>query len=142
MTPLKSEYSLPGITAIAYLPCKQLQRHCDLKYLAKMPVQVFANPTPIRFKGTATCEMVSQYDRNGRKETTTLRFNSLSPIPTSLPVAFIVTDANGRSYLMGLNEPPYPVIKITKTTGAPNNEPSVLTHEITFTAQKALIPLG
>ena len=121
MTPLKNEYSLPGITAIAYLPCKQLQRHCDLKYLAKMPVQVFANPTPIRFKGTTTCEMVSQYDRNGRKETTTLRFISLSPIP---------------------NEPPYPVIKITKTTGAPNNEPSVLTHEITFTAQKALIPLG
>lgn len=142
MTTIKSESSLPGITAIAYLPCKLLQRHCDLKYLASVPVQVFANPTPINFKGMATCEMVSQYDNNGRIEKATLRFNTLTAIPTQVSIAFIVTDANKRSYLIGLNEPPFPVIKITKTTGAPDGDPSVLTHEITFTAQKALIPLG
>lgn len=134
--------SLPGIMAISYVPCNRVQRHSDLKCLASIPVQVFADATPILFKGVATCEMTSQYDKNGRKESVTLRFAALSAVPTNIPIAFIVKDVNRRSFLIGLNEPPHPVIKITKTTGTTNNEPSVLTHEITFTAQKALIPLA
>ena len=57
-----------------------------------MPVRVFTTPIPIILKGEATCATVSQYDKNGRTETTTLRFATLSPVPVNKHVAFIVTD--------------------------------------------------
>lgn len=135
-------YSLPGIMSIAYVPCNLLQKHSDLKFLASIPVQVFADVTPVSFKGVPTCENTSQYDNNGRNEKTTLRFNSLKPVPTLQPIAFIITDVNRRRFLLGLREAPYPVIKITHSTGTPNGDPAVYAHEITFTALKSLILLG
>ena len=143
--------SLPGILSVAYLPVDRVQRHCDLKCLSSIPVQVFTTPTQVPLKGPATCETVSRYDNNGRVETTTLRFRSLTttlrfrsldPIPTTHPLAFIVTDANRQSYLVGLHEPPYPIVRSTQTTGTPSGDPAVISHEVTFTALKALIPLG
>ena len=79
---------------------------------------------------------------NGRVETTTLRFRSLDAIPTTHPLAFIVTDVNRQSYLVGLHEPPYPIVRSTQTTGTPSGDPAVISYEVTFTALKALIPLG
>jgi hypothetical protein len=134
--------SLPGILSVAYLPVDRVQRHCDLKCLSSIPVQVFTTPTQVPLKGPATCETVSRYDNNGRVETTTLRFRSLEPVPTTHPLAFIVTDANRQSYLVGLHEPPYPIVRSTRTTGTPSGDPAVISHEVTFTALKALIPLG
>ena len=129
--------SLPGILSVAYLPVDRVQRHCDLKCLSSIPVQVFTTPTQVPLKGPATCETVSRYDNNGRVETTTLRFRSLDAIPTTHPLAFIVTDVNRQSYLVGLHEPPYPIVRSTHS-----GDPAVISHEVTFTALKALIPLG
>lgn len=134
--------SLPGILSIAYVSNEMIQRHCDLKCLASIPVQVFTTPTEVQLKGPATCEAVSRYDNNGRVETTTLRFRSLDALPTAHPLAFIVSDVNRQRYLIGLNEAPYPVIKSTQTTGTPGGDPAVITYEVTFTALKSLIPLG
>ena len=119
--------SLPGILSVTYLPVDRVQRHCDLKCLSSIPVQVFTTPTQVPLKGPATCETVSRYDNNGRVESTTLRFRSLDPIP---------------SYLVGLHEPPYPIVRSTQTTGTPSGDPAVISYEVTFTALKALIPLG
>jgi len=135
-------HALPGIMSVAYVPCESVQRHCDLKCLAKIPVQVFTTPTPIALKGQATCETVSQYDNNGRTEQTTLRFRSLTSLPTTRPLAFIVTDVNRRQFLIGLNEPPYPIIKSTRSIGTPSGDPAIIVHEVTFTALKSLILLG
>ena len=134
--------SLPGILSIAYMPVERVQRHSDLKCLSSIPVQVFTTPTQVQLKGPATCEMVSRYDNNGRVESTTLRFVSLEPVPTTHPLAFIVTDANRQRYLIGLYEPPYPIVKSTQSTGTPTGDPAVFSHEVTFTALKSLIPLG
>ena len=136
-----TEYALPGIKSIAYVPCELVQRNSDLKCLVSMPVRVFTTPTPINIKGEATCVTVSQYDNNGRNETTTLRFNALSPIPTNRHVAFIVTDVNDHPFLVGLREAPYPVIKISHSTGTPDGDPAVLSYEVTFKALKSLIPM-
>lgn len=139
---MKNCNSLPGIISISCLPCKLVQRNSDLKYLSGMPVQVFTTPIPIDFKGMPTCETISQYDNNGRNESTTLKFMALSPVPLREHLAFIVTDANRRSYLLGLHEAPYPIIKISHSTGTPDGDPAVYAHEITFKALKSLIPLG
>lgn len=137
-----SSQSLPGIMQVAYVPVERLQRHSDLKCLSRVPVEVFTTPTPIALKGEATCETVSQYDNNGRTEKTTLRFRTLDDIPTTRPVAFIVTGVNRQRYLVGLREAPYPVIKRTRTTGTPGGDPAVTSYEVAFVALKALIPLG
>ena len=134
--------SLPGIKSIMYVPCEAIQKHSDLKTLASLPVQVFADGTPISIKGAATCETISEYSNNGRIEKTTLRFNALYAIPTHYPLTFIITDVNRRQFLMGLHEPPFPTIKITQLTGTPGGDPAVFSHEITFTARKSLILLG
>lgn len=137
----KTEFALPGIKSIAYVPCDLLQRNSDLKCMASLPVRVFTTPIPMIIKGDATCSTVSQYDNNGRTEVTTLKFDSLSPVPLSQHIAFIVTDTNDHQFLVGLREAPYPVIKISHTTGTPSGDPAVLTYEVTFRAKKSLIPL-
>ena len=134
--------SLPGILSVAYVPSEMIQRHSDLKCLATIPVQVFTIPIQVPLKGPATCETVSRYDNNGRIETTTLRFRTLDALPTTHPLGFIVTDVNRQRFLIGLNEPPYPVIKSTQTTGTPGGDPAVIAYEVTFTALKSLILLG
>lgn len=137
----ETQHALPGIKSIAYVPCELVQRNCDLKCLASMPVRVFTTPIPIILKGEATCATVSQYNKNGRTETTTLRFATLSPVPINKHVAFIVTDTNDHPFLVGLHEAPYPVIKISHSTGTPDGDPAVLTYEVTFKALKSLIPM-
>lgn len=137
-----STQSLPGILSVAYVPSVLIQRHSDLKCLATIPVQVFTTPIEVPLKGPATCETVSRYDNNGRIETTTLRFRTLDALPTTHPLGFIVTDANRQRFLIGLNEPPYPIIKSTQTTGTPDGDPAVISYEVTFTALKSLILLG
>ena len=137
----KTDFALPGIKSIAYVPCELVQRNSDMKCLASLPVRVFTTPIPIIIKGDATCSTVSQYDNNGRYEVTTLRFDTLTPIPTHKHIAFIVTDTNDHSFLVGLKEAPYPVVKISHTTGTPSGDPAVLTYEVTFKALKSLIPL-
>lgn len=110
------------------------------KHLAGIPVGVFTDITPIAFCGVPTCEAVSTYNKNGRIEQTTLRFRTLDVLPTTRHVAFVVTDCNGQSYIIGQHEKPRPIVKVTHDTGTPNGDPAVATVEITLYAQKSLIP--
>lgn len=132
--------SLPSITKIAYLPCSELAPDIAFRYKIKMPVAVYAGTTPVRFFGTPTCEAVSEYENKGRVEEATLTFSTLDELPTAYPVAFVVTTANNRSYLIGAMERPFPVVKIESTTGAPAGDAAVNKVTVTFTAPKALVP--
>jgi len=132
--------SLPGIQAIGYVPSERLQREIMYKYLAGVSVGIFTDVTPIAFVGVPTCETVSTYNNNGRVEQTTLRFATLDDVPLYRHIAFVVTDCNGQSYLIGQHEKPRPIIKESGHTGTPTGDPAVRTYEVTLYAQKSLIP--
>lgn len=137
---MKITQSLPGIKFIGYVLADNLQREMMNKHLANLPVGIFTDITPIAFCGVPTCEAVSTYNNNGRIEQTTLRFKTLDDLPTYRHVAYVVTDCNNQSYIIGQREKPRPIVKITRDTGTPNGDPSVATVEITLYAQKSLIP--
>ena len=137
---MKATQSLPGIKFIGYVPSELLQREMMYKHLAGIPVGVFTDISPIAFCGVPTCEAVSTYNKNGRIEQTTLRFKTLDVLPTTRHVAFVVTDCNNQSYIIGQHEKPRPIVKVTRDTGTPNGDPAVATVEITLYAQKSLIP--
>ena len=137
---MKITQSLPGIKFIGHVPSELLQREMMYKHLAGIPVGVFTHITPIAFCGVPTCEAVSTYNKNGRIEQTTLRFKTLDVLPTTRHVAFVVTDCNNQSYIIGQHEKPRPIVKVTRDTGTPNGDPAVATVEITLFAQKSLIP--
>ena len=132
--------SLPSIVKIAYLPCSELSPDILLRHKVKLPVAVYAGTTPVKFYGTPTCEGVMEYENKGRVEHTTLNFSTLDELPTAYPIAFVVTTANGRSYLIGAMERPFPVVKIESTTGTPAGESAVSKVTVTFSASKSLIP--
>ena len=132
--------ALPSITKIAYLPCSELSPDIQLRYKVKMPVAVYAGTSPVKFFDAPTCEAVMEYENKGRVEHTTLKFSTLDELPTAYPVAFVVTTANGRSYLIGTMERPFPVVKIESTTGTPAGESAVNKVTVTFSSAKSLIP--
>ena len=132
--------SLPSITKIAYLPCSELSPDIVFRYKVKMPVAVYAGTTPITFYGTPSCDTVSEYENKGRLEKATLKFSTLDELPTAFPIAFVVTTANGRSYLIGAMERPFPVVKVEERTGVPGSEPAVKSVTITLSAHKSLVP--
>ena len=132
--------SLPGIKFIGYVPAENLQREIMYKHLAGLPVGIFTEVTPIAFVGVPTCEAVSTYNNNGRVEQATLRFRTLDDVPTNRHIAFVVTDCNNQSYVIGQHEKPRPIIKTTSTTGTPSGDPAVCSVEVTLYAQKSLIP--
>lgn len=137
---MKSTQSLPGIKFIGYVPADRLQREIMYKHLAGMAVGIFTDVTPIAFCGVPTCEAVSTYNKNGRVEQTTLRFNTLDDLPQTRHIAFVITDCNGKSYIIGQHEKPRPIVKVAQSTGTPNGDPAVLSVEVTLYAQKSLIP--
>lgn len=137
---MKLTTSLPGIKSVGYVPSERLQRQIMMKHLAGLPVGLYTAITPIEFCGVPTCDAVSNYNNNGRLEQTTLRFKTLGTIPTSSHIAFVVTDCNDQSYIIGQREKPRPIVKITRQTGTPNGDPAVQEVEVTLYAQKSLIP--
>ena len=137
---MMNSYSLPGIKSIGFVLAENLQREMMYKHLAGIPVGVFTDISPIAFCGVPTCEAVSTYNKNGRIEQTTLRFKTLDVPPSTRHVAFVVTDCNNQSYIIGQHEKPRPIVKVTRDTGTPNGDPAVATVEITLYAQKSLIP--
>lgn len=137
---MRQTQSLPGIKFIGHVPSVNLQREIMYKHLAGIPVGVFTDITPIAFCGVPTCGAESIYNNNGRIEQVTLRFKTLDALPLQRHVAYIVTDCNGQSYIIGQREKPRPIVKVTRDTGTPNGDPAVWTVEITLYAQKALIP--
>lgn len=132
--------SLPGIRSIGFVPAENLPREIMLKHLAGIPVGIFADITPISFIGVPTCEAASSYSKNGRVEQVTLRFRTLDELPVYRHIAFVLTDSNGQSYVIGQHERPRPIVKISQVTGTPDGEPAGCSVEVILYAQKALIP--
>ena len=129
--------SLPGIKAIAFLPCKLFPPNIVEKFLAGVPIGVFSTSTPIEHYGNASCEAESEYTGGTYYESTTLQFTTTDEIQQSQELAFVVTDVHDKSYLIGCKEAPYPVVDITTKV---DDETNISEVKVTFQRQKSLIP--
>ena len=129
--------SLPNITAIFYVPCASLIPNITEKNRAGLPVAIFPLPSVIEQYGNASCEAEQEYDNGGYSEKTVLQFNTTDDLSHYPPLAFVVTDADGQSYIIGTKEAPYPIMEITQTI---DKEVHVNTVKVTFTRPKSLVP--
>ena len=127
---------LPGIVSISYLPCANLTPNLMERYLCGLPVSISATKTAIALVGDAECTLDAEFECNSYIEECQLEFSTTDDIDNSVPIAFVVTDANGASYLIGVKEKPYPQVLIGKTI---DTESNVNTVKFTFKARKSLI---
>ena len=129
--------SLPGITSIATLPCLSVPLFAMEKAIAGIPVGIMVKPAPVTHYGKASCDTESEYDNGSYLEKVTLQFETTDRIDTSSPLAFVIHDANSRSFLIGCREAQFPVIEINKSN---DNERNISKVKVSFTRRKALIP--
>ena len=129
--------SLPGITAVAILPYSSVPLFAMEKAIAGIPVGIMAKPAYVTLYGIASYESESEYDNASYLEKVTLQFETTDSIDTSSPLAFVIHDANRRTFLIGCREAPFPVIEKNKSN---DNERNISKVKVSFTRRKALIP--
>lgn len=137
-----SAISLPGIYKIGYLECSKLSPQLTMKYIAGVPIAILTDLVNVIFSGEPTCEAVSDNDNNGRSEKTTLKFTTTQTIPCESPIAFVVECVNGKKYLIGAKERPFPTVKITTISGTASGNVSSYSVEISHSAIKSLLPVA
>lgn len=129
--------SLPSIRQVAYIPCELLSPYILYRYAAKLPVGIFSTPTSVQIFSDASCESESTFDKGDYIEKTELTFSTVDVIPEDRPLAFVVTDNNDQSYLIGLREDPFPAVEVTSSIAPDSNIRKV---KVIFTSKKSLIP--
>lgn len=129
--------SLHSVKSIGYLPCSLLPDDIILKHLSGMPVGVFNSATPIGLYGDASCEAASEHDNGSSLEKTTLQFTTTDEIPASQELAFVVEDVQGKTYVIGQKETPFPMVEIDTKVDSKEN---VKVVKVVFNARKSLIP--
>jgi hypothetical protein len=130
--------SLPGIQQVWYISRTGLPDDVVYRSVAGIPVSVIEQPISITMKGLAVCEVEQSYDNNSYIEKSKLTFLTLDEVPTDQHPAFVIETVDGDKYVIGAKERPYPTVKITRSTGQPDGDPSVRKYEVSFTAKKAL----
>ena len=130
--------SLPGIKNVWYVSHTELPDDVIYKAAVDMPITIPATTTEIALKGEATCELEESPDNNCYIEKVKLSFPTLDDVPTQDFPAFVIQTLDGSKYVIGAKERPYPAVKITRSTGRPDGDPSVRKCEVSFTAKKAL----
>ena len=108
---------LPGIINIYYVLASSLMASITQKALADAPVGVFADTFLIPHIGDAVCEMETQFDNNDTLEKVKLSFSTTSQLPAREHLAFVIQTVDGKQYLIGTADKPYPVIKVDDSTG-------------------------
>ena len=130
--------SLPGIKKVWYIPHTNLPDDVIYKAVVEIPITLPTTTTEITLKGEATCEVEQSPDNNCYIEKVKLSFPTLDDVPTQDFPAFVIQTIDGSKYVIGAKERPYPAVKITRSTGRPDGDPSVRKYEVSFTAKKAL----
>ncbi len=130
--------SLPGITKAWYIQRNYLPDDVVYRSVAGIPVTLQEQPISINLKGEAICEVEQSFDNNSYIEKSKLTFLTLDEVPTDQHPAFVIETVDGDKYVIGAKERPYPTVKITRSTGQPDGDPSVRKYEVSFTAKKAL----
>lgn len=132
--------TLPGIVKIHVARCTDIQPNVMLTSICGVTVALVLPVTQIRFYGTPVCKWEGSKLNGARQEKSTLEFSTAEQLPEGERLAFILTLASGKQYLIGTREPKYPVITYTETSGAPDGDAALRTYKITHIAQKSVLP--
>lgn len=130
---------LPGIKSIGWLDCQHLPRRVDLHGICGTPVAVLTAVTPIAFFEEPECECKTERESGHSNDTAKLKFRCGVLLPIHRTLGFVVTDVNGKSYLIGSQEPPFPKLKVDMRCGTPEGDPAGYHYEITHTAIKSMV---
>lgn len=133
-------YSLPGIKKIQIVRCNLLDSGLMLHSICGCMVAIAAESEIVEFVGRPTLRWEGSKVNGTRQEKTTLEFSTVHPLPEGENLAFVVTCAGGRQYLIGTREGNYPVINYSDSTGEPGRSAAVRTYKITHVAQKSVLP--
>lgn len=132
--------TLPGIVSIRYTDCDNLQAHVMLKSICGEKIALALPSVKISFFGVPKCQWSGSLLNGCRQEKATLEFTTSDILPEGSRIAFIVTVASGRQFLIGSREPKYPQIEYTESTGSPSGDAAVRTYKITHIAAKSMLP--
>lgn len=136
----RDNYNMPGIVDVRYLNPGDVPPKIQNAYAAGMPTSVFVDGTQMSLHGKPSCQAVEEHSNNGRIEKATLTFMTADEVPPA-GMLWMIKQASGEWYLIGRREPPYPIVKVQRSTGEPGGEPSIKTVTVEYQCFKALIPL-
>lgn len=132
--------TLPGIVKIQMVRCADIQPHVMLTSICGAQIALAVPSSTIKFFGTPSLKWDGNMVNGSREEKSTLEFSTTEILPEGERLAFVMTVASGKQYLIGAREPKYPVINYTETAGAPDGDAALRTYKITHTAQKSVLP--
>lgn len=136
------ENNLPGIVSIKKVLCQDLPKNLIKKYIAKFPIAILCDSTPIKFFGTPECEAVTKRDGNSKVEEAKLEFFTLVDYDFSAhECGFIIEDCSCQKWLIGTYEQPFPVISVVRNSGIVGGSPAGYKWSISLSSFKSLIPL-
>ena len=135
-----SHHSLPGISKIHIVHCADLPPAAMLHSICGCMVTVIAPAIQVKFIGRPLLSWEGTKINGERQEKSTLEFSTLTSLPEGENLAFVLTTAGGRQYLIGTREGRFPVINYTESTGQPGGSAAVRTYKITHIALKSVLP--
>lgn len=130
---------LPGVKNLYWVECSKLPPRIDLQALGDLPVALLADLNEIAFLGNADCRCVTEKENNGWRQKASIKFRTGDKLPFCNNVAFVVTDVNGISYLIGAKELPFPVVRFEYNGGTPSGDPAGFTYEISHEALRTMV---
>ena len=130
---------LPGVKNIYWVECSKLPSRIDLLAIGELSVSLLMDLNEIVFFGNADCRCVTEKENNGWRQKASLKFRTGEELPFYSNIAFVVTDVNGTSYIIGAKEHPFPVIKNEYNTGTPSGDPAGFTYEISHEALRTMV---
>lgn len=135
-----SRNSLPGIVKIQWVRCSDISARIMFVSLAGAVVTLALDATLVRFFGTPSLKWDGSLVNGVRLEKSTLEFATADILPDGERIAFIVTTASGRQYIIGTREPKYPQVNYSETVGSPDGDAALRTYKVTHIAQKSVLP--
>lgn len=103
-------------------------------------VAIAAPSVSVEFVGRPILKCEGSKVNGSRQEKSTLEFSTTRPLPEGENLAFVISSAVGKQFLIGTLEPNYPIITYSDTTGETGGNPAVRTYKITHIARKSVLP--
>ena len=132
---------MPGIVAVKWIHADELPPHIVDKFIAGLPVALDAAGNELELVEVGSAEGLETVEHNGLTGKATLEFKTLDDVPKEENIVWAAMDADGKWWLIGAREKPYPVVEATRRTGTPGGEPAVTSVKVTRSAKIALIPV-
>ncbi|MBD5226880.1 MAG: hypothetical protein HDS67_02330 [Bacteroidales bacterium] len=135
------EYTnLPGIRTIGIVSADDLPRYVVMESICGSWPAVAVPAKPIAFTGHPEVKAVLSVNDRETFQRTDLVFETADPIGILgySRLGFVVTDVNGRSWLIGSREGPYPWVELETGTAGPDRK-VVYKYSVTLSAVRSLI---